>query len=152
MRSGRLLLEYRSKYLFKASTLALDVVNVKPSSDMVTGSEDLFDLDLKNFKNSLGLLFDVSANLFMYSCIFVLIICLTFNHNSLNFSHKVTSLCTFPCIFVHMKPIENIPCKVTLSVKTTGSFTLGESVYCPRNISFHLHQAKCHSKDSSPRQ
>jgi hypothetical protein len=53
--------ETEAKNLFKASALSLDDSNVEPARVMVSGNVDLFDFDLKNFRNCLGLNFIVLA-------------------------------------------------------------------------------------------
>ena len=50
-----------AKNLFKASALSLDHLNVQSARVMVSGNVDLFDFDLKNFQNCLGLNFIVLA-------------------------------------------------------------------------------------------
>ena len=50
-----------AKNLFKASALSLDDLNVESARVMVSGNVDLFDFDLKNFQNCLGLHFIVLA-------------------------------------------------------------------------------------------
>jgi hypothetical protein len=47
--------------LFKASALSFDDLNVESARVMVSGNVDLFDFDLKNFQNCLGLNFIVLA-------------------------------------------------------------------------------------------
>jgi hypothetical protein len=50
-----------AKNLFKASALSLDDLNVESARVMVSGNVDLFEFDLKNFQNCLGLNFIVLA-------------------------------------------------------------------------------------------
>ena len=77
-----------AKNWFRASALAVEVVNDESARVMVSGNEDLQDLDLKNFQNSLGLVGNVSARFLMYSRFLVLIKPLTALRSSRNFSHN----------------------------------------------------------------
>ena len=66
-----------AKNLLKASALAFEVVKDESARVMVSGSEYLFDLDLKNFQNFLGFVGNVSARFLIYSRFLVLIRLLT---------------------------------------------------------------------------
>ena len=52
--------------MLKASALVVKVVKDESARVMVSGSENLFDLDFKNFQNSLGFVGNVSASYLIY--------------------------------------------------------------------------------------
>ena len=66
-----------AKDLLKASGLAFEVVKDESTRVMVSGSEYLFDLDLKNFQNSLRFVGNFSTRFLIYSRFLVLIRLLT---------------------------------------------------------------------------